>query len=76
MSLLALLIELFFADSADVVFVAVLFDNFATRFVVIGFVERMILWRLVSWFRALDDHRFDRRSKQFVIVDVGRRDDE
>ena len=37
MFLLALLIEFLFADSADVVFVAVPVDNFATRLVIVVF---------------------------------------
>jgi hypothetical protein len=41
MFLLALLIEFLLADFGDVVFVAVLFDNFATRLVVVAFVETL-----------------------------------
>src|SRR5262249_55567096 len=47
MFLLAPLIEFLFADLADVVFVAELFENIATRFVVIAFAETKV-WFFLS----------------------------
>jgi hypothetical protein len=70
MFLLAPLIEFLFADLADVVFVAELFDNIATRFVVIAFAETKV-WFFLSRLRAFDHDRLDRRVEQFVVVDVG-----
>src|SRR5262245_47688688 len=64
MFLLAFPVEFLFADSADVTFVAVFFDNFATWFVVVAFVEAKVLRRLLSRLRTLDDHRLDRRFQQ------------
>lgn len=76
MFLLALPVKFLFTDSANVIFVAALFDDFSTGLVIVAFVETEVLWLFLGRLRALDDHRLDRRFQQFVVIDIGRRDDQ
>jgi len=74
--LAALRLRLLSASGADVPAVAVLFDNFPARPVIVAGVQAQVLWLGLGRLWALNHDRLDCLGQQQVVVDVGWGDDD